>query len=89
MRPRKSAGAGWRDPRSRALRAGRVGRVQLSHQLHPLQARMPVLADNDVVVHRDAQGLRDRDDRLGHCDVGLRRGRVVRGVIVLDPALLE
>jgi rRNA processing protein Gar1 len=29
---------------------------------------MPVLADDNVVVHRDAERLGDVDDRLGHVD---------------------
>lgn len=32
-------------------------------QLQPVQARMPVLADDDVVVHGDAERLADIDDR--------------------------
>jgi hypothetical protein len=43
---------------------------------------MPVLADDDVVVHGNAERGRDRDDRLGHLDVGARGGRVAGGVIV-------
>ena len=42
---------------------------------------MPVLADDDVVVHRDAERLGDIDDRLGHLDVGARGRRIARGVI--------
>ena len=30
---------------------------------------MPVLADDDVVVHRNAERLRHRDDLLRHLDV--------------------
>jgi hypothetical protein len=43
---------------------------------------MPVLADDDVVVHGDAERGGDVDDRLGHLDVGLRRRRIAGGVIV-------
>ena len=32
---------------------------------------MPALADDDVVVHGDAERLCDVDDGLGHQDVGL------------------
>ena len=39
----------------------------------PLHAGMPVLADNDMVVHRDSQRRGDVDDRAGHLDVRLRR----------------
>src|SRR5437762_12160275 len=51
-------------------------------QPQPLQARMPVLADNDVVVHGNAERGRDVDDRFRHLDVGLRRRRVATGMIV-------
>jgi hypothetical protein len=34
-------------------------------QPHPLQARVAVLADDDVVVHGDAERGGDVDDRLG------------------------
>jgi len=54
------------------------------NQLHPLQTSMPVLADDDVVVHGDAERTRDVDDRAGHLDVGLRRRRIAGGVIVQD-----
>ena len=50
---------------------------------------MSVLADDDVVVHGDAERPCDLDDRLGHCDVGLRRRRIAAWVVVHDPALLE
>jgi hypothetical protein len=33
---------------------------------------MTVLADDDVVVHGDAERLRHVDDRLRHWDVGAR-----------------
>ena len=39
---------------------------------------MPVLADNDVVVHGNAERGGDLDDRLGYMDIGLRG----RGVAV-------
>ena len=50
--------------------------------LNPLQARVPVLADNDVVMHGNAKGRGDTDDRLGHLDVGLRRRRIAGGMVV-------
>src|SRR5215475_5921645 len=53
-----------------------------SDQLQPLQARVPVLADDDVVVHGDAERLRHLDDRLRHLDVGARRRRVAGGMVV-------
>ena len=40
------------------------------NQLQPLQTRMPVLADDDVIVHRDAERFCDVDDLLRHLDVG-------------------
>ena len=43
----------------------------LSDQLHPLQARMPVLADDDVIVHRYPERTGDVDDGAGHLDIGL------------------
>ena len=54
---------------SRAATHGKGGAGDSSDQLHPLQARMPVFADDDVVVHGDAERRRDVDDRLGHLDV--------------------
>jgi hypothetical protein len=53
-----------------------AGRPRFSNQPQPLQARVAVLADDDVVVHGDAERARHRDDRLRHFDVGARRGRV-------------
>ena len=45
---------------------------------------MPVLADDDVVVHGDAERAGERDDLLGHLDVGARWRRVAGGMIVDD-----
>ena len=53
-------------------------------QLHPLQTRMPVLADDDGVVHGNAERCCNLDDRLGHVDIRLRRRRIAGGVVVLD-----
>jgi hypothetical protein len=64
----------------RGLQQGRFARA--SHQLQPLQTRVPVLADDDVVVHGNAERLCDLDNRLGHVDVGLRRRRIAGGVVV-------
>ena len=50
--------------------------------LQRLEARVPVLADDEMVVHRDAEGARDLDDRLRHLDVGARGGRIARGMVV-------
>jgi hypothetical protein len=37
---------------------------------------MPVLADNEMVVHRDTEGACDLHNRLRHLDVGARGGRI-------------
>ena len=47
-----------------------------SHQLQCLEAGVPVLAHDEVVVHGDAERARDLDDRLRHLDVGARRGGI-------------
>jgi hypothetical protein len=39
---------------------------------------MPVLADDDVVVHGNAERGGDLDDRLGHVNIG-PRGRRMEG----------
>ena len=49
------------------------------NQPQPLEARMPVLTDDDVIVHGDAERPRDVDDRLRHLDVRLRRRRIAGG----------
>ena len=66
-----------------------MGEAVILDQLHPLQTCVPVLADDDVVVHGNAEWGCDVDDRFGHPDVGLRRRRIAGGVVVHDPALLE
>src|SRR5438094_7840539 len=43
---------------------------------------MPVLADDDVVVHGNAERGDDLDDCLGHMDVGLRGRRIAGGMVV-------
>jgi hypothetical protein len=55
-----------------------------SHQLQSLQTRMAVLADDDVVMHGDAERPRDVDDGAGHLDVRLRWRRIAGRVIVQD-----
>ena len=50
---------------------------------------MPVLADDDVVVHGNAERGGDLDDRLGHMDIRLRWRRIAGRVVVHDPAFLE
>ena len=54
----------------------------ISNQLQRLEARVAVLADDEVVVHRDAERARDLHDRLRHLDVGARRRRVATRVVV-------
>ena len=46
------------------------------------QAGMAVAADDDVVVQYHAERGGGFLDILGHGDVGLRRGRIARGMIV-------
>ena len=43
---------------------------------------MAFLADDDVVVHRNAERLGDLDDILGHLDIGLRGRRIARRMVV-------
>ena len=43
---------------------------------------MPVLADDDVIVHGNAKGRGDIDDRARHVDIGLRRRGIAGGMIV-------
>lgn len=56
--------------------------VTISEQPHALQAGMALFADDDVIVHRNAERGRDVDDRLGHLNVGGGGRRVAGGVIV-------
>jgi hypothetical protein len=48
----------------------------------PFEARVPIAADDDVVVHLDAERLGDLDDQLALLDVGGRRRRVAYGMVV-------
>ena len=43
---------------------------------------MTILADDDVVMHGDAERRRTFRDCPGHVDVGTRRRRVTRGMVV-------
>lgn len=54
-------------------------------QLQPFQAGVALRADDDVVVHRDAERLGDIHDRLRHLDVAARRRRIARRMIVREP----
>ena len=49
---------------------------------------MAVLADDDVVVHGNAERSRDRDDGFRHLDVGLRWSRIARWMVVQHAILL-
>ena len=48
---------------------------------------MPILADDDVVVHGNAERARHLDDRLRHLDVGARGRWVARGMVVQEQAV--
>jgi len=56
----------------------------LSNQLQPLQTGVAFLADDDVIVHGDAERGRHRDDLLRHLDVRAGGSWVSRGMIVQD-----
>jgi hypothetical protein len=43
---------------------------------------MPASADDDVIVHGDAERSGDIDDRFCHPDIRLRRRRIAGGMIV-------
>jgi hypothetical protein len=45
---------------------------------------MPVLADDDVIVHRYPERGGDIDDRCRHRNIGLRRRRVAGRAVVQD-----
>ena len=47
---------------------------------------MPVPADDDVVVHGDAERDGDLDDRLGHMDIRLRGRKRLAASAVVEPA---
>jgi len=65
-------------PNSEAIAAGH------SNQLQPLQTGVPFLADDDVVVHGDAERGRHGDDLLRHLDVGAGRSGIPGRMIVQD-----
>jgi len=50
---------------------------------------MPVLADDDVIMHGDPEWFCDLDDRLCHLDVGLRRRRVAGGMVMEESAMID
>jgi hypothetical protein len=45
---------------------------------------VPVPADDDVIVHRDPERLRDLRDLPRRLDIGTRRSRIAGGMIVDD-----
>ena len=45
---------------------------------------MPFLADDDVVVHGNAERLRRRNDLLRHLNIGARRRRIPGWMVVKD-----
>ena len=53
-----------------------------SNQLQRLEARVAVLADDDVVVHGNAERPGHVDDGLGHLDVRARGRRIAGGMVV-------
>ena len=55
---------------------------RLLNQPQALEARVPVLAHDNVVMHGNAQRMGDGDDLLRHLDVGAGRRRIARGVVV-------
>jgi hypothetical protein len=48
------------------------------------EARVPVLAHDNVVMHGNAQRVGDGDDLLRHLNVGAGRRRIARGMVVQD-----
>jgi hypothetical protein len=61
--------------------AGALERLLLDRP-QALEARVPVLAHDNVVMHGNAQRIGDGDDLLRHLDVGAGRRRIARGVVV-------
>ncbi len=50
---------------------------------------MTVLADDDVIMNCDAERFCRIDNHLCHIDIGLRRRRIARGVVVQHGGELE
>ncbi len=48
---------------------------------------MAVLADDEVVVHGDAERARNVDDSLRHLDVGARGRRIAGGMVVQEQTM--
>src|SRR5262249_48269738 len=51
-------------------------------QLHRLETRVSVLADDEMVVHGNPERPRDLDDRPRHVDIGARGRRIAGGMVV-------
>ena len=45
---------------------------------------MSLLADDDVIVHRNAERGRHGDNLLRHLDIGMRGRWIARGVVVQE-----
>ena len=69
----------WPHRRSEPMRIQR-SRALASNQLQRLETRVAVLADDEMVVHGNAERARDLDDCLGHLDVGARGRRIGGGM---------
>jgi hypothetical protein len=67
------------------FRPGSQKKLTSLYQLPPLQARVPLLADDDVVMDGNAQWLCHVDDRLRHRNVGARRRWIAGRMIVHQP----
>lgn len=59
--------------------------ANLLNQPQSPQARVAILADDDVIVHGDAERLRYRDDAVRHVDVGARGRWIAGGMVVHQP----
>lgn len=55
---------------------GHLKRIRLLYQTQPLEARVTVLADDDVIMNGDAERLCRVDDHLRHVDIGARWRRI-------------
>lgn len=73
-----AGGACRRMPIRWCCRGNRPG----SDQAQTLHAGMTVLADNDVIVHGDAERAGDVDDGFGHLDIGAGWRRVAGRMVV-------
>ena len=50
---------------------------------------MALLADNDVVVHQDAETLGRRHDLLGHLDIGRQLERPLHHLAHIDRGVID